>query len=164
MEIAEFTRRSCSMWCRLIGVKRGESSDLSQFEEFAGQRRLLNGSAALALAADSGVDYSDGSDCRSNSAEGSGPPREPHEIDSHLERKKRSHAQEAGTEKTDLRDLGGVELPVRNLPKAGPARYDALRMELNPASSHGDGRAEGYEYPIQKNHSGNQCCGSAQNL
>jgi hypothetical protein len=126
---------------------------------------LLNGSAALALsAADPGVDYSYGNGCRDDATEGSSPPRHPHEIDGHLQSKEGSHAQEAGTEKADLRECGGIELQVQILPKPGPARYNALRMELNPASSHSYGRAEGYEYPIQKGHDRNQCCGSAQNL
>ena len=114
----------------------------------------------MALAADSGMDCGDGGECRGKTAEGSGPPREPHEIDGHLEGKEGSHAEEAGAEQADLRERGRVELPVRNLPKPGPARNDALRMELNPASSQSYGRAEGYKYPIQKSHGRNQCCGA----
>jgi hypothetical protein len=126
---------------------------LSEFERFAGQRGLLNGAAALtSLAANSEMDSSDSGDCRDKATESSDPPREPREVDRHLEGKKGSHAEEAGTEQANLRECGGVELIVRILARPGQIVNNALRVELNPASSQGYGGAKGNKYPIQKGH------------
>jgi hypothetical protein len=97
------------------------------------------------------MDCTDGDDGGSQTAESSGPPREPYQVDGHLKGKEGSHAEEAGAQKPDLRKRAGVKLP---LPQAisGRVRNDALRMKLNPASSESHGRTEDNKYPIQKSH------------
>jgi hypothetical protein len=71
--------------------------ELPEFEGFTGQGGLLNGaSASNLLAADSGMDSCDSGKCSDKATEGSGPPRELHKVNCHLEGKKRSHAEKAG--------------------------------------------------------------------
>jgi hypothetical protein len=109
----------------------------------------LQDSPAAALAAYTCVDQSDGGNGSDETSEGTGPPREAREVDGHLEGKKGSHKEKAGSEDTYLGKRGGVELPSL---LASLTRVDVLRVELNPASSESYGDTEDDEYPIQKSH------------
>ncbi len=98
--------------------------------------------AVVLLAAHCGLHQTHGGDGEDQAAQSAAPPREPRQVNRHLQGKEHSHEQEAATQAAELRECDLVQ------PGLFGARVNALRLELYPASAKCYYRAKCNKYPI----------------